>query len=233
MFTHSIQGFFLQASLIFAVGAQNIFLLQCGLKNDRPFWGAFVSTLCDTFLIILGVLGVSQIFIIYPLFKSALGLLGTLFLAVYGGLKIREGLALQKDTSLSSARETQRSNHQTLDPADSTPGSNSKTSLQNMILLSLSFSLLNPHVYLDTVVLIGGFSTQFLKMEDRLAFGLGASLFSAIWFFGLSFLAKKLGPFLDNKQKMSKVLIGSGTLLIYLSLKLGLDVYQWIFQVLF
>lgn len=102
------------------------------------------------------------------------------------------------------------------------------TSTKQTILMSLGFSLLNPHVYLDTVVLIGGYSAKFTHLAERFYFGAGASSFSTVWFFGLALLASASSRFLNNPKAMRVVSLLSGIILILLSIKLGADVYDWI-----
>lgn len=201
-----LQGFFLQASLILALGAQNIFVLNSGLKKEHHYLVALVSSLCDTILIFVGVLGVASIFVQVPLLKILLGLCGVLFLVYYGVLKLNEA---RVGVNLSIE--------------DSQVGNRKKT-----ILTTLGFSLLNPHVYLDTVVLIGGYSAKFDDFFARFYFGLGASLFSTLWFFALVLLASVSSQFLKNQRAMKMVSFVSGVILITLSMKLGWDVYSWV-----
>ncbi len=201
-----IQGFLLQASLILALGAQNIFVLNSGLRRQRHLLVAFVCTLCDTFLIFVGVLGVATFFVKFPFLKISLGVFGVGFLLYYGLLKFkeaREGITVSQTY-------------------------NEKISLKKSILTSLGFSLLNPHVYLDTVVLIGGYSTQFNQLIERFYFGAGASSFSTFWFFGLALLASAGARFLNNPKAMKMVSLISGIILISLAAKLSSDVYAWL-----
>ena len=201
-----LQGFFLQASLILALGAQNIFVLNSGLKKERHLLVAGLSSLCDTLLIFIGVLGVASIFIQIPLLKISLGILGVIFLFYYGILKIKEtksGVAID---------------------LEGTPKSEKK----KVIMQTLGFSLLNPHVYLDTVVLIGGYSAKFYNLTERFYFGIGASVFSTIWFFSLVILASFSSRFLKNQIMMKTISLVSGLVLILLSYKLGLEVISWL-----
>lgn len=201
-----IQGFLLQASLILALGAQNIFVLNSGLRKQRHLLVAFVSSVCDTILIFVGVLGVATFFIQFPLLKIGLGVVGVVFLLFYGILKLKEAV---KGVEISQLAK----------PA---------TTMKQTILASLGFSLLNPHVYLDTVVLIGGYSSKFSFINDRFAFGAGASVFSTVWFYGLALLASIASRFLNNSKAMRTVSLVSGLILVLLALKLGNDVIGWI-----
>lgn len=199
------EGFFLQASLIFALGAQNIFVLESGLKKTRPLLVATICTLCDSLLIALGVLGAATIFVQVPLLKIAFGILGVAFLAGYGIKKIREGFS-------SGAASVKR------------PTVTSK----EVIGLALSFSLLNPHVYLDTVILIGGYSAKFPALSTRAIFGAGAASFSTLWFFGLAIFGSAASALLNSPSRMKKVSLISGIILLALSIKLGMDVAGWL-----
>jgi L-lysine exporter family protein LysE/ArgO len=201
-----LQGFLLQASLILALGAQNIFVMHSGLRKQRHLWVALVSSICDTLLVFVGVLGVATFFVRYPLLKAGLGVVGVGFLFYYGILKLKEAKA---GTNLS--RATVRS-----------------MTVKQAILTSLGFSLLNPHVYLDAVVLVGGYSSKFSLLVERFYFGAGASVFSTIWFFGLVLLASLAGKLLNSPNAVRVVSSLSGVILILLSLKLGADVLSWI-----
>lgn len=205
MLTITLQGFFLQASLILALGAQNIFVLNSGLRRERPLLVAFVSAVCDTLLIFIGVLGIATFFVQFPVLKIGLGVVGVGFLLFYGLLKLIEAKNGINDS----------------------PTSPQTTSISQTVLTSLGFSLLNPHVYLDTVVLIGGYSSKFANLSERFYFGAGASFFSTIWFFGLATLAAQGSRLLSNPKAMRIVSLLSGVILMILALKLGADVREW------
>jgi L-lysine exporter family protein LysE/ArgO len=209
MLTIFAQGFLLQASLILALGAQNIFILNSGLRRQRHLLVAFVSSICDTLLIFVGVLGVATFFVQFPVLKIGLGVVGVGFLFFYGLLKLREA---KFGTEISQISKQNKS-------------------IKKTILVSLGFSLLNPHVYLDTLVLIAGYSSKFNVIIERFYFGLGASSFSVIWFFGLSFLASLTSRLLNNPKAMKIVSLISGLILVLLALKLGNDVLGWVNQV--
>lgn len=200
-----VQGFFLQSSLILALGAQNIFVLNSGLMRQRHLLVAFVSSVCDTVLILIGVLGVATFFIQFPVLKVGLGLVGVSFLAFYGFVKLREARrGLNFTQSIHKAK-----------------------TIRQTIITSLGFSLLNPHVYLDTVVLVGGYATKFSHWSERFYFGGGASAFSIIWFFGLAILASLGNRLLSSSNAMRTISFISGLILISLAIKLGMDVFGW------
>jgi L-lysine exporter family protein LysE/ArgO len=164
-----VQGFLLQASLILALGAQNLFVLESGLKRQRHLWVATLCTLCDALLIALGVLGAATIFVRLPWLKILFGILGVAFLAYYGWIKLTEKPAKQKSTSFSSKKVVP---------------------LRVVTGQTLAFSLLNPHVYLDTLVLIGGFSASMSRYVNNAQIMRGVSIVSGVV---LLALAVKLG----------------------------------------
>lgn len=201
-----VEGFLLQASLILALGAQNLFVLESGLKRQRQLLVATVCSICDLILIIAGVAGAATIFVQIPMLKIAFGFFGAAFLLYYGARKILEAFAPIED--LHAPSPTVRS-------------------AKEIVMLSLGFSLLNPHVYLDTVILIGGYSAKFQELEPRLQFGLGAGTFSVIWFFGLAMFAAVLAPWIHHPRTMKRVSFVAGSVLILLAGKLGAQAYSW------
>ncbi len=205
--SYFIEGFLLQASLILALGAQNIFVLESGLKKNRALIVASVCSVCDAFLILLGVLGASSLFVKVPVLKSVFGVIGVGFLLFYGVKKIKEGLFEGHSEKLET---------------DRTP------TIKKAIMLSLGFSLLNPHVYLDTLVLIGGYAAKYPELNERLSFGAGSSSFSFFWFFGLALFSSRMNRVLNNKSGMKVISLISGVILLILTWKLGIDVISWI-----
>ncbi len=167
-----IQGLGLGAGLIIAIGAQNAFVLRQGLRRQGVFLTALVCTLCDVLLIALGVAGLGSLISSQPILTAIAAWGGALFLFVYG---LRAFLSALKPGRLE---------------AEATP---SPASPRNIVLTTLAVSLLNPHVYLDTVVLLGSIGGQFAG-ASRLSFGLGAATASSLWFFGLAYGAQRLGP---------------------------------------
>ncbi len=204
-FTH---GFILQASLILALGAQNIFVLESGLKKQRHLLVSLVCSICDALLIAIGVMGAATLFVQIPILKMGFGLAGVVFLLYYGVLKIVEGIKSKHESFKGQIDQ-------------------SRKTAKEVVILSLGFSLLNPHVYLDTIVLIGGYSAKYESLFDRALFGLGAAFFSGLWFFSLGSFASKMSRFLNNHRSMKIIQFISGTILIFLSWRLGLDVYGW------
>ena len=200
-----LEGLVLQASLIFALGAQNIFVLEAGHKRQHHLMISFVCFICDLTLILLGVAGAATIFTYYPGVKVFIGVLGVSFLFFYGMSK------LFSDTSVLKV---------SADPI--------KTTLKRSVILAMTFSILNPHAYLDAFILIGGFSSKYDSLQDRMILGLGAGVYSGIWFLILSSLSSVMKPILEHPVRMKMIMSVAGIALIMLSGKLGIDVLGWI-----
>tara|TARA_B110000003_G_C16549808_1_gene496103 strand:- start:412 stop:1032 length:621 start_codon:yes stop_codon:yes gene_type:complete len=164
-------GFFLGLSLIVAIGAQNAFVLRQGILKLHVFHIALFCSISDSILIILGVSGVSYFLdgFIQNNSKIIFGF-AALWLLAYGLLRIRSAL---KVNTISIANNTKSSN------------------LINAISIAAIFTFANPHVYLDTLVLIGSISQQFIGI-NRIYFAIGATSASFIWFFSLAYGAKFL-----------------------------------------
>jgi L-lysine exporter family protein LysE/ArgO len=164
-----LTGLALNAGLIVVIGALNAHVLRQGLKREYLFLVAAICSSTDILLITLGTLGFGTLIGSFPLLTKIAAWAGAVFLFFYGFLAFR------------SARQTK-----TLRVEDNTDGGGSPRSLKSIILLTLAVSLLNPHVYLDTVILIGGIAAQY-PVSERIFFAMGAGTVSVIWFFGLAY----------------------------------------------
>jgi L-lysine exporter family protein LysE/ArgO len=200
-----VEGFLLQMSLILALGAQNIFVIEAGMKKQNHLLVASVCSCCDMSLIFLGIVGTSTLYSVLPEFKIWIGMGGLIFLLFYALIKIKEA-AFPPKLKIKSFE---------------TP------SMKQSILIALGFSLLNPHVYLDTVVLIGGYAGKFSLLPDRFSFGAGASFFSIIWFFLLALSSGLLRGFLQSEKGLRFFSAAAGIILLILSYKLGADIMEW------
>ena len=194
------EGFILQASLILAFGAQNLFVLESGLKKENHFIVALVCTLCDFFLIFIGLIGFIFLFDKFPDLKILFGILGTIFLTFTGLKKI-----IAKEVVKQSEIDLSRS----------------KVSKMNSVFKTLAFSLLNPLVYVDTVFLIGGTGAAIANLYWKISFWLGASALSCLWFFGLSYLSSQIEILRVKPQFLNKISKGSGLLLLFFATKMA------------
>lgn len=175
-----VQGALISGGLIIAIGAQNAFILRQGLLGQKVFYVCIVCFICDVLLITLGILGVGAILQESPFFLHSLALLGAIFLYCYG--------------CSSFMRAYKGESHLHIEQ-----GSNQKQTISKLILTTLAITLLNPHVYLDTLVIIGGIGGT-LGSEEKHWFLLGAVFASFIWFFGLGYASKKLIPYFENSK---------------------------------
>jgi L-lysine exporter family protein LysE/ArgO len=161
-------GFATSLSLIVAIGAQNALVLRQGIRNEHVLPVVILCALSDLVLILAGVAGVGALVTAHPQLLTVARYGGAVFLVGYGLLAARRAL-----------RPT------TLTPSDAGPAS-----LKSVLLTCLALTFLNPHVYLDTVVLLGTLASQ--QGDARWRFGAGAAAASLVWFFGLGFGARKL-----------------------------------------
>lgn len=169
----AVQGFALGGGLIVAIGAQNAYVLRQGLRRQFAFSVATVCFLCDVMLIGVGAGGFGSLVAAFPALTDAAAWGGAAFLAWYGARALRSAL---KPGALEADGE-----------AKLVPGRS------HAMLTALALSLLNPHVYLDTIVLIGGIAGQYASAE-RPWFALGAMGASFVWFYGLVIGARWLAP---------------------------------------
>ncbi len=167
----AIEGFLLGFSLILAIGAQNAFVLRQGLIRQHVLAIVLVCALSDAILIAAGVAGFGRIIDDFAWLPPLMAGAGAIFLCVYGALRLKAAWRPQAMT-LQNAKAP---------------------SLGRAIAACLAFTWLNPHVYLDTVILLGGISARHAGIA-KLAFGLGASLSSFVFFFSLGYGARLLAP---------------------------------------
>jgi L-lysine exporter family protein LysE/ArgO len=170
-----VQGLALSLGLIVAIGAQNAFVLRQGLRREHVLPVVLFCALTDAVLITAGVLGMAQALGERPGLARALALAGAAFLAVYGWQALR--------------RAWQSSQLKTTEGADATLG----LSLGAALAQAAAFTLLNPHVYLDAVLLVGSIGAQ-QPPSLQGWFVAGASAASLLWFFALGFGARWLAP---------------------------------------
>jgi L-lysine exporter family protein LysE/ArgO len=161
-------GFATAISLIAAIGAQNAFVLRQGIRNEHVLPVVTLCATADLVLILAGIAGVGALITAHPNLTAIARYGGAAFLICYGLLAARRALRPG-----------------VLKPADAAPAK-----LSAVLLTCLALTFLNPHVYLDTVVLLGTLANQ--QDGGRWLFGAGAATASAVWFFGLGFGARRL-----------------------------------------
>ena len=177
-----ILGFFTGLSLILAIGAQNIFVIEQGLKKQFIFIVCVICTFSDFLLIFLGIFLFHYFESFFsPSIELILNILLFLFLVHFIWKKIKN---ININFEINQKNET--------------------TGLGSVIIKTLGFTYLNPHVYSDTVFFLGNFSKSFL-INQKLLFGFGATLSSIIFFFTLGYLSKFLSNYL-NSNKVWKII---------------------------
>ena len=196
----ALAGFLSGLSLIAAIGAQNAFVLRQGLRRQHVGWVVAVCALSDAALIALGVAGLAHLTALAPWAGAAMLWGGVAFLTVYGALRFRA--ALRGGAALMPA-----------------PGTNEP--LGRVLATCLILTWANPHVWLDTVALLGALSAQYAP--HNAAFGAGAMVASCVFFSALGFGARLLAPLLAQPRAwvVLEVLIGCVMWAIALSLALG------------
>lgn len=173
-----MQGFSLSLGLIVAIGAQNAFVLRQGLRKEHLGSVVLFCALADAALILAGVFGLAQALAERAFLARLLALAGAVFLAAYGYqalMRMRSGAALRPSQSATGATRS------------------------SVLAQAAAFTFLNPHVYLDTVLLVGGLGAQ---QPEQLQgwFAGGACLASAIWFSVLGFGARRLAPWFASAR---------------------------------
>ncbi len=170
-------GFFTSLSLILAIGAQNLFVIEQGLKKQYTFIVCFICSISDCFLIFVGIF-LFNYFNQY--FTSTIELIFNILLLlfliyfIYSKIKFdNEKIDLNQNYK--------------------------KTSLRSIISKTLGFTYLNPHVYSDTVFFLGNFSKSFL-LADKIIFGIGASLASILFFFSIGYASNYFSKYLNNEK---------------------------------
>ena len=169
------EGFAISISLIFALGPQNVFVLRQGLMKSHVLVSCLVCSISDALLIAAGVLGVGLFLSEINGVEIWVSIFAALFLIFYGCLRIKSSL-----------------NPVGMEIEEKEEESRGKT-----ILTALAFTYLNPHVYVDTLLLIGGASSRYVGNE-KMAFGIGAATASFVFFFSLGYGAKLMSPILNN-----------------------------------
>lgn len=177
MFAPFIQGFGTSGGLIVAIGAQNAFVLSQGVRGNHHGVIALVCIICDAIFITAGVTGLGAAVSAHPGMSQWVTWAGAGFLFFYGFGSLRSAV---KGGSLNEEDRAM-------------------LSLKSAVLATLAVTLLNPHFYLDTVVLIGSVSSR-LQGESRLYFLAGSILASTLWFVCLSYGGRMLAPFFKKES---------------------------------
>lgn len=173
------QGFGLGASMIIPIGAQNAYVLNQGIKRNHHLTTATICSFLDVFFISLGIFGGGAILSQNETLLTAVTLGGIAFLSFYGYLSFKSAFShsTQSETTTSQNLRGKRA----------------------VALGAIAVTVFNPHLYLDTVVILGSIGGQF-EGQDRIAFALGTMMASFVWFYTLSVGAAKLAPTLSKPR---------------------------------
>jgi L-lysine exporter family protein LysE/ArgO len=177
-----ILGFFTGLSLILAIGAQNIFVIEQGLKKQYIFLVCIICSISDLILIFLGIF-LFQYF--GNFFNSTIELILNILLFIFLAHFIYGKISIQKN-KINFNQEVK------------------SISLTGIITKTLAFTYLNPHVYSDTVFFLGNFSKNLLII-DKYYFGIGASIASFLFFFTIGYLSKFLSKYLQSDKIWRKI----------------------------
>lgn len=177
MFAAFLTGFFLGLSLIIAIGAQNAFILRQGLLKQHVFVLSLICAFSDALLIAVGVAGLGTFIERSPALLTVIRLGGAAFLLWYAFIALRRAM----------------------NPRTMETGGGGAPDLRAAIATCLAFTFLNPHVYLDTVLLVGSLSAPY-QGNDRLSYAIGAMSASFVWFFGLGYGARLLAPLFRTRR---------------------------------
>ena len=202
--TTFFQGFGLGFSLIMVIGAQNAFVLRTGLDGRHVFIICLFCAVSDAVLITLGVGGMGAFLGRWEGLEFWLYLIAALWLMIYGGLRLRE--AYHGGAALN------------LQDNESKP-------LWPSLSMVAGLTWLNPHVYLDTIVLLGGISAP-LPVSQKWFFGIGAALSSFVFFFGLGYGAKALSLWLRTPKIWRRIDVLIALIMFWIALGLILAAFR-------
>ncbi len=201
IFPAALTGFATGFTLILAIGAQNAFVLRQGLARAHVFWLCLLCAGSDAVLIVAGVLGFDALVTLYPSLPRIMTLAGAAFLFVYGMTRFLA--AYRGKYAMQLAGQT--------------------AGLWATLATAAAFTWLNPHVYLDTLGLIGAVSTQYVTTALKVAFTVGAVSASFVFFFGLGYGARLLAPVMQSARAWQVLDVLIGAVMWALAIKLLLS----------
>lgn len=193
------KGFVVSGGLIVAIGSQNAFVLKQGLLKQHIGSIVTICFLCDVLLISAGVLGLGYVLERAPFLSQALAAFGAAFLFWYGFSAFKSAWRGNSHMELSSGVQSKNRNQ--------------------LVAMALAMTLLNPHVYLDTVVIIGGIGGT-LDPSEKPWFLFGALIASFIWFVSLGYGSRLLAPLFTKDKTWQYLDIGIGIMMWWIAIEL-------------
>ncbi|MDR2997577.1 MAG: LysE/ArgO family amino acid transporter [Microbacterium sp.] len=212
-----LAGLGLMYSLIIAVGAQNVFVLRQGMRREHVLPVVLICAASDALLVLAGTAGLGYLVNSAPWLIVVARWAGGLSLIVYGTFAARRAWAAGGESLVAETGA---------DAADATPtagGVKTATRLAPVILATLAFTWLNPNVYLDTVLLIGGIAAT--HGDQRWLFATGAIIGSITWFFALGYGARYLGRWLRTPRAWRILDTAIAVLLVTMGIALIVPVF--------
>ncbi|MCE0494148.1 LysE/ArgO family amino acid transporter [Vibrio salinus] len=195
-----LQGMGMGASLLMPIGAQNAYLLNQGIKKQHHLTIAAVYSFLDIIFISAGIFGGGQLIASRPVLLNIITTGGIIFLLFYAFLSLKSAF--------------------TDNNGDEAVNHNQTDSRATAIGGALAITLLNPHLYLDTIVILGSIGGQF-NGNERLSFAVGSIAMSFLWFYSLSMAAAKLSPVLSRPGVRRLLDIAVAVLMLLLAIKLA------------
>ncbi|MBL4262477.1 LysE/ArgO family amino acid transporter [Vibrio fluvialis] len=199
-----LQGFGFGATMIIPIGAQNAYVLNQGIKRNHHLTTATLCSFLDIFFISLGIFGGGAILSQSELLLTFVNVGGIAFLTFYGLQSWKSAFTAQSEENATTTTARGR---------------------RAVILGTLAVTVLNPHLYLDTVVILGSIGGQF-EGNDRLSFAIGTIMASFVWFYSLSIGAAKLAPTLSRPRVKQAIDIGVALMMFGIAIALTKNLYQ-------
>ncbi len=199
-----LQGFGFGATMIIPIGAQNAYVLNQGIKRNHHLTTATICSFLDIFFISLGIFGGGAILSQSELLLTFVTVGGIAFLTFYGLQSWKSAFTAQSEENATTTTARGR---------------------RAVILGTLAVTVLNPHLYLDTVVILGSIGGQF-EGNARLSFAIGTIMASFVWFYSLSIGAAKLAPTLSKPRVKQAIDIGVALMMFGIAIALTKNLYQ-------
>ncbi|MCF5768175.1 L-lysine exporter [Aeromonas veronii] len=200
MFATTLQGFTIGLAMIIPIGAQNAFVLSRGIHRNHHLLTATLCSLCDLTLIAIGVFGGANVLAASTLGMALLTWGGVLFLGWFGGRSLLSAWRGKGEGLADSAQQM---------------------GARSVLAMTLGVTLLNPHVYLDTLMLLGSLGSQ-VSESLRPAFAAGAMLASLVWFYSLALGAAALAPWLARGWVQQGIDLLVGIIMLSLAVQLAI-----------
>ncbi|MGN5289401.1 L-lysine exporter [Aeromonas sp. 11P] len=200
MLATTLQGFTIGLAMIIPIGAQNAFVLSRGIHRNHHLLTATLCSFCDLTLIAIGVFGGANVLAASPLGMALLTWGGVLFLGWFGGRSLFSAWRGKGEGLADSAQQM---------------------GAKSVLAMTLGVTLLNPHVYLDTLMLLGSLGSQ-VSESLRPAFAAGAMLASLVWFYSLALGAAALAPWLARGRVQQGIDLLVGIIMLSLAVQLAI-----------